>query len=268
MGAGDVDRRWQRFKDVTRARIDLGRVGDALPTARALEFEYACALARDAVRTALDHAALARDLAPRPVIDVHSAAPDRDTYLRRPDLGRRLRDGDSLLLPPGPHDAVIAIIDGLSAAAVQRHAPPLLAALAARLPGWSLGPVVAASQGRVALGDEIGAAMHAEMVVVLIGERPGLTTPDSLGIYLTFAPRTGRLDSERNCISNVHGGGLSYAAAAHTLEWLMSRARTLRLTGVMLKDEASGVATPGVATSGVATPGVATPSLPLPSAPE
>jgi ethanolamine ammonia-lyase small subunit len=242
MSGGEPDARWQRFKQVSRARIDLGRAGDALPTRKSLEFELACARARDAVWAAVDFAALAQALAPQPVLAVRSQAPDRTTYLRRPDLGRRLAPADRARLPPGPYDAVLVVADGLSAAAVARHAAPTVHALLARLPGWSVGPIVAVDQGRVAIGDEIGAAMGAELAVVLIGERPGLSAPDSLGIYLTHGPRIGRLDAERNCISNVHGGGLDCESAAATLAWLMARARALQLTGVALKEDATPAA--------------------------
>jgi ethanolamine ammonia-lyase small subunit len=147
-------------------------------------------------------------------------------------------------LPPGPYDAVFVIADGLSATAVHAHAARTLSEVVARLPGWSFGPVVLALQARVALGDEIGALMHATMVVVLIGERPGLTVPNSLGAYLTYGPRTGRRDSERNCVSNIHADGLPYALAADKLAWLMMQARTLRLTGVALKEDAHRLPAP------------------------
>jgi ethanolamine ammonia-lyase small subunit len=238
MSRRDVDQLWRRFTSVTRARIALGRAGDALPTQRSLEFAYAHACARDAVTARVDCDALAAQLEPTASLRVHSAAPDRSIYLRRPDLGRVLGPQGAAHLPVGPYDAVFVVADGLSAAAVQTHAVPLLKAVMARLPSWRLGPVVLAEQGRVALGDEIGAAMQATMVVMLIGERPGLTVPDSLGVYLTYAPRPGRRDSERNCISNIHGDGLTYPAAAEKLQWLMSRARTVRLTGVTLKEDA------------------------------
>jgi ethanolamine ammonia-lyase small subunit len=237
----NTDPIWLRFKDATRARIGLGRVGDALPTSRLLEFQAAHAGARDAVLAPVDFAALAAQLAPLmslAPIRVRSAAPTRADYLRRPDLGRRLDAGCAALLPAGPYDAVFVVADGLSATAVQAHAAPLLAALIPRLSHWQLGPVILAERGRVALGDEIAAAMQAEQVVVLIGERPGLSVPNSLGIYLTHAPRVGRRDSERNCISNVHADGLAYAAAAEKLEWLMTQARLLQLTGVALKEDA------------------------------
>jgi ethanolamine ammonia-lyase small subunit len=194
-----------------------------------------------------DFAALAALLGATPAIHVRSAAGDRSTYLRRPDLGRMLAADDAARLPAGRWDAVFVIADGLSAGAVQRHAVPTFVAVSARLAGWSIGPVVLAEQARVGLGDEIGALMGAGMVVVLIGERPGLTVPNSLGVYLTYAPRAGRRDAERKCISNIHADGLSYAAAAQKLAWLMSQARTLRLSGVALKEDAPGAEASAVA---------------------
>jgi ethanolamine ammonia-lyase small subunit len=238
MSRQDVDQLWQRFTRVTRARIALGRAGDALPTQRLLDFEYAHAYARDAVTAHVDCAALAVQLAPTRTLQVHSAACDRSTYLRRPDLGRVLARESAARLPEGPYDAVFVIADGLSARAVQTHAVPLFMAVNARLSAWHLGPVVLAEQARVALGDDIGAKMGAAMIIMLIGERPGLSVPNSLGVYLTYAPRIGRPDSERNCISNIHADGLSYTAAAEKLEWLMTRARMLQVTGVALKEDA------------------------------
>ena len=270
---------WQRFAGVTRARIGLGRSGDALPTQRSLDFQYAHACARDAVLARIDCALLAAQLQPIPTLHVRSAADDRSTYLRRPDLGRRLAADSASVLLGGPFDAVFVVADGLSANAVQTHAVPMLEAAFNRLSGWALGPVVIAEQARVALGDEVGALLGAAMVVVLIGERPGLTVPNSLGMYLTYAPRVGRRDAERNCISNIHADGLPYTVAAAKLEWLMSQARALRLTGVALKEDAPGVVAPGVATpveqrltraalndagAGVATPGVVTPGVATP----
>jgi ethanolamine ammonia-lyase small subunit len=238
MSRQDIDSLWQRFTSVTRARIALGRAGDALPTQRLLDFAYAHASARDAVTARVDFAALAGALRPAESIRVRSAAPDRSTYLRRPDLGRMLEPQSAARLPDGPFDAVFVIADGLSASAVQAHAVPTLQAAVRLLAGWHLGPVVLAEQARVALGDEVGAIMGAEMVVMCIGERPGLSVPNSLGLYLTYAPRVGRPDSERNCISNIHRDGLSYTAAAAKLAWLMTQARSLRLTGVALKEDA------------------------------
>ena len=167
---------------------------------------------------------------------VRSAAPDRATYLRRPDLGRRLHPDTRL--ERGDYDAAIVIADGLSAPAVHHHAAPLLAALLPKLEDWRLAPLTVALQGRVAIGDEIGERLGARMVVVLIGERPGLTSPDSLGVYLTWDPRPGRTDAERNCISNVRAEGLPYELAAHKLHFLMSEARTRKLSGVALKEDA------------------------------
>jgi ethanolamine ammonia-lyase small subunit len=227
---------WIALRAATRARIGLGRTGDALAIRDVLEFQLAHAKARDAVHTPLDTDAITRDLAPRPTARVHSRAPDRDTYLRRPDLGRQLDPACSRSLT-GPCDAVFVIADGLSPVAVQRHAVALLDACLARLSGWNLAPIVIATQARVALGDAIGACLQATISVMLIGERPGLSVADSLGVYLTYLPRIGRLDSERNCISNIHADGLSYDAAADMLAWLMTEARTRKLTGVGLKDD-------------------------------
>jgi ethanolamine ammonia-lyase small subunit len=263
MSRRDVEKLWLRFTSVTRARIGLGRAGDALPTRHLLDFQFAHACARDAVATPVDFAALAAQLAPAPTVRVHSAACDRSTYLRRPDLGRVLAPQSAARLSEGPYDAVFVIADGLSASAVQTHAAPTLKAVSARLSGWTIGPVVLAEQARVALGDDIGARMSAAMIVVLIGERPGLTVPHSLGAYLTYAPQVGRRDAERNCISNIHTHGLSYEAAAAKLEWLMSQARMARLTGVALKEDA-----PGVDARGSLPPGVdARGGLPVVDAP-
>ena len=233
---------WAGLRGATGARIGLGRVGDATPLQEVLAFQMAHARARDAVHSALDVPALAEHLSPHPVIAVRSRAADRGEYLRRPDLGRTLHPDCRARLAPGPadaaYDAVFVIADGLSATAVQRHAAPLLCECRALLAGWSLAPPVVATQARVALGDEVGELLKARLCAVLIGERPGLSAPDSLGVYLTFAPRQGRRDSERNCISNIHSrGGLSYALAAAKLAWLMRQALHRGLTGTALKDE-------------------------------
>jgi ethanolamine ammonia-lyase small subunit len=235
-GAVVGDDPWQVLRGATRARVALGRAGDGLPTARELEFRAAHAAARDAVHTPLDPAVVAAGLPGLEVLEVRSAAPDRTTYLQRPDLGRRLADGTAL--PAGAHDLVLVVADGLSPRAVHEHAAATVAAVVERLAGWSLGPVVLAHQARVALGDEIGAALGARAVVVLVGERPGLSSADSLGLYLTWDPRVGRADSERNCISNVRPPhGLGYAQAADTLVALLGAARELGASGVALKDE-------------------------------
>jgi ethanolamine ammonia-lyase small subunit len=213
----------------TPARVALGRTGHSLPTAELLRFQLDHARARDAVYEALDPTALGFDH-----VLVRSDARDRSEYLRRPDLGRRL-SGAHLI--PGDYDAAIVVGDGLSAAATHHHAPDVIASLVPLLDGWRLAPIVVALQARVALGDEIGLALNARMVVVLIGERPGLTSPHSLGAYLTWDPRPGRTDAQRNCISNIRTEGISYDLAARKLHYLMTEARRLRLTGVELKDD-------------------------------
>lgn len=249
---------WSGLRRFTRARVALGRVGHGLPTAAHLDFQEAHARARDAVWSALDLGALEADLAPLglPLVRVASQAPDRRSYLLRPDLGRRLREEDrarlsSLQAPPGAVAFVVG--DGLCATGVQAHAAPLLAQAvpALRADGWAVAPIVLAAQGRVALGDEIGEVLGAAVVAVLIGERPGLSALDSLGIYLTWAPRRGRTDAERNCISNIRPEGLSPRDAAAKLLWLIAAARRLGATGVALKDEqpAPPPALPGPATA-------------------
>lgn len=220
--------RWQDLRRFTPARVALGRAGAGLPTAAHLAFQAAHAAARDAVHAELDVPALMAAL-PCPAVEVSSACPDRRTYLLRPDLGRRLAAGTSLDAVPGCLGVLIC--DGLSATAVQRHAAPLLAAMG------HVGPVVIARQGRVALGDEVGAMLAAEAILVLIGERPGLSTPDSLGAYLTWAPRPGLSDAQRNCVSNIRPEGLAPDQAAQKLLWLIGEMRRLRMSGVALKDE-------------------------------
>lgn len=234
---------WRDLRRFTPARVALGRAGSGLPTAAHLAFQADHAAARDAVHAELDTTALTQDLAAAGLasVVVRSACPDRRSYLLRPDLGRRLHPDDAALLPPCPGIAFL-VCDGLSAIAAQRHAAPLLAAVMPAL-GES-GPVVVAHQGRVALGDEVGAAMGAAAVVVLIGERPGLSTPDSLGVYLTWAPRPGRTDAERNCISNIRPEGLAVPLAAAKLLWLIAAMRRLRATGIGLKDEQPALTDP------------------------
>ena len=236
---------WQALRRFTSARIGLGRAGASLPTAEILRFGLAHAEARDAVHLALDVAGLEAALRPRygPSLVVHSRAPDRASYLLRPDLGRRLDDASASLLahtggrPAEGYDLAFVVADGLSALAVQRHAPALLDEIAPLLPAdWTLAPPVVALQGRVALGDEIGERLAARMLVMLIGERPGLSSPDSLGAYLTWDPRPGRSDAQRNCVSNIRPEGLAYFAAARRIAWLLSESRRLKLTGVGLKD--------------------------------
>jgi ethanolamine ammonia-lyase small subunit len=238
--------RWEGLRAFTNARIALGRAGNSLPTAPLLAFNLSHAQARDAVHHPLDTEALHEQLRTQgfTTLDVHSAAPDREHYLRRPDLGRRLSDESRAALSQReaqPNEVVFVIADGLSAFAASKQSIPLLQAVCAKLTDWSIGPVVIARQARVALGDEIGELLNAKLVVMLIGERPGLSSPDSLGIYLTYAPKVGCSDAQRNCISNVRPEGLSYAAAAHKLQYLLTHARRLGLTGVGLKDDSDAL---------------------------
>jgi len=230
-----------RLRDYTPARVDLGRTGASVPTRALLEFQLAHAKARDAVHLPLAVHSLVLELKQRSIwsITLASEARDRDEYLRRPDLGRSLHPESKKLLIPlhAEYDAAFVIADGLSALAVDRHAVPLLDLLLQNL-DWRIAPVAIVEQGRVAIGDEIGQLLGAGMTVVLIGERPGLSSPDSLGAYLTWQPRPGRTDAERNCVSNIRSEGLSYAVATHKLLFLMNESRRLKLSGVRLKEDA------------------------------
>jgi ethanolamine ammonia-lyase small subunit len=228
-----------RLGALTQARIMLGRAGQALPTRALLDFQLDHARARDAVHTAFDPARVAAAIG-RPSITVRSQAADRQAYLKRPDLGRLLHAEDAARLPATGDTLAIIVADGLSATAVHAHATPLVMALLARLPDWRIAQIVLVEQGRVAIGDAIGAGLGVELAVVLIGERPGLSAPDSLGAYITWQPRPGRQDSERNCVSNIRPPhGLGYEAAADMIATLLTTARQLRLTGVALKPGAA-----------------------------
>jgi ethanolamine ammonia-lyase small subunit len=238
---------WTRLKDFTSARVAIGRAGCSLPTSELLAFGLAQAQARDAVHASLRVAQLAAEVNALGLaaVTVHSQAANRDEYVRRPDLGRRLDEASRSTLVNLADDKMepqllFVIADGLSATACQRHAIPLLSALLPRLTGWRVGPVVIAEQARVALGDDIGEILKAGIVVVLVGERPGLSSPDSLGVYITFQPKRERSDAERNCISNIRPGGLAYDTAAYRLHHLLEAAWKRQLTGVALKDESSG----------------------------
>jgi ethanolamine ammonia-lyase small subunit len=233
------------LRALTPARVALGRSGASLPTEALLDFTLDHARARDAVHAAFDSARIASELAAfgLPVAAVRSRAVDRADYLRRPDLGRQLDAASAAALAGGaanPCELAIVIGDGLSPTAVHAHAVALLRSLVPLLSGpeaVAIGHVVVASGARVALGDEIGAILGARMVLVLIGERPGLSAPDSLGAYLTYAPRPGRTDAERNCVSNVHRAGLSHDEAAFKIAWLVREGLARATTGVALKDE-------------------------------
>jgi ethanolamine ammonia-lyase small subunit len=238
---------WSRLRHATPARVALGRAGAGLPTQEVLSFGLAHARARDAVLVPMEATSVRDALAALglEVFAARSAAADRAIYLRRPDLGRRLDAASraALMQPPGrARDLVLVVADGLSSAAIHGNAVGFIRALLPLVPRAVRGVVVVvAEQARVALGDEIGEIFGSRLVLVLVGERPGLQAPDSLGLYLTYAPRIGRSDAERNCISNVRAGGLSYDAAAAKMAWLMEQALRRSLTGVALKDE-SGAA--------------------------
>jgi len=227
----------KKLTDFTSARVSLGLTGDSLPTAPLLNFRLAHARARDAVQFPLDSASLVQEMAERnwSARVLHSAARTRNEYLGRPDQGRRLDDASCAELSKSnmPQPVVFIVADGLSALAVHRHAIPLLERV---LPREETSPIWIVQQARVAIGDHIGALLGAELSVVLIGERPGLSTPDSLGVYLTWQPNLNRTDAERNCISNIHSQGLSYDIAAQKLLFLASEARRRKLTGIALKE--------------------------------
>jgi ethanolamine ammonia-lyase small subunit len=243
---------WDALRRFTDARIALGRAGNSLPTHAHLAFQLAHAQARDAVHLPLDALGLAGELRVRGLetLLLHSAASDRARYLQRPDEGRRLDDASrqrlldwkTAALHDGAFDVAFVIADGLSALAVHANALALLQQVLARLHAdasqtWSVAPFALVEQGRVAVGDEVGSGLSANCVVVLIGERPGLSSPDSLGVYITWAPRVGCSDAERNCISNVRQGGLGLPDAAEKVFQRLSQSRLRRLTGVALKDE-------------------------------
>ncbi len=249
-----VENPWQVLREYTDARIGLGRAGVSLPTRAHLEFQLAHARARDAVHLPLDFVQLQQDLEQAllqaglkgPVLKLASQANDRPQYLQRPDYGRQLSVASREWLvqwltdsQPAAFDIAIVVADGLSSLAVQRHAAPLLGSLLASLADTPLrvGPVVMVEQGRVAIGDPIGEILKARMLVMLIGERPGLSSPDSLGIYFTWQPASGKHDANRNCISNVRHEGLRYEEATHKLMYLLLEAGRRQLSGVALKDE-------------------------------
>jgi ethanolamine ammonia-lyase small subunit len=234
------------LRHLTPARVGLGRAGASLPTSALLEFTLDHARARDAVHAELDISAIAAGLHALGLqtLQVSSCAQSRKDYLRRPDRGRKLDAASQDLLSGrrGACDLAVVIGDGLSPSAVNAHAVELVRNLMPRLRsgGIALGPVVVALGARVALGDEIGALLGARMVAMLIGERPGLSAPHSLGAYLTFAPKAGCTDAMRNCISNIHSSGLSYDEAAFKIAWLVREGLTRGATGIALKDESGG----------------------------
>src|SRR5258706_10816524 len=239
---------WAPFRALTSARIGLARSGASLATEPLLDFRLAHARARDAVRARLDEPRLADELAAlgRPVLTVDSEVRDQPHYLMRPDLGRRLAPEAqaALVAQAGDHDLVVVMAAGLSARAVASHAGPLLAATLPRLAGWRIAPLVIVRYGRVAVGDAVAQALDARAVAVLIGERPGLSAPDSLGAYLTWRPGPRTTDAERNCISNIRPAGIAPADAAPRLAHLLATMPARGLSGVGLKDETEGRAQP------------------------
>jgi ethanolamine ammonia-lyase small subunit len=234
---------WRRLRAFTSARIGLNRSGASLATAPSLDFRLAHARARDAVYDILDDNRLSDEVGThvRPVLVVNSAAEDRRAYLMRPDLGRRLSPEVSETLAPlgGAYDVAFVVVDGLSARAVQSHAVPVLAATlpALRAEGWRLAPLVLVHRGRVAIGDAVSAQLGATAVAVLIGERPGLSSPDSMSTYLTWRPSPRTTDADRNCISNIRPEGVGYSEAAFKLAYLLRQMRVRCVSGVHLKDE-------------------------------
>lgn len=242
---------WAFLREATPARIALGRSGNALPTARVLEFQLAHARAQDAVHRRLDSPQILGALAGWNPILVESQAQNRGVFLQRPDLGRRLSPASAERLEPGQYDATIVIADGLSAAAVEAHAASLCTLLLAT-GDLRFAPPVVALQARVALGDEIAAGQGARIVIMLIGERPGLSACDSLGAYITFNPRPGLTrDAERNCVSNIHAGGLSITEAAQKILAIAHLAGIIGETGTALKEDAALAA---LSARGVGTP--------------
>ncbi|WP_323992938.1 ethanolamine ammonia-lyase subunit EutC [Nguyenibacter sp. L1] len=229
---------WDALRRLTPARIGQARSGDTVAVGEVLAFQLAHARARAAVWAPLreDKLGLGAE-----VLRVRSQADERGVFIRRPDLGRRLAPDSAAALVRGDHDVVFVIADGLSAIAAERQAPAVLAAARRLLAGWRIAPVVVAHNARVALGDEIGHRLGARCVVMMIGERPGLSIAESLSLYMTWGPRPGRVDSERNCISNIHSqGGLPAREAAAKLAWLLDGARALGASGIGLKEDMPG----------------------------
>jgi ethanolamine ammonia-lyase small subunit len=231
---------WEPLRRFTAARVGIGRVGSSLPTRALQEFALAHAEARDAVHAPLDVEAVSaelRRLGWGDVTRVRSRARDRAEYLLRPDRGRALDEESARRIEGVSCGLAVVVADGLSSLAVQRHAAALLRELTLRLVGWESVGLLMAEQARVGLGDEIGERMGARATLMLIGERPGLSSADSLGVYLTWAPRVGRTDADRNCVSNVRPEGLGYEEAARRIAFLLEEARRLEVSGVALKDD-------------------------------
>jgi ethanolamine ammonia-lyase small subunit len=241
------DEIWTGLRRLTAARIGLKRAGASLATGPLLEFQLAHARARDAVHEPLDEMGLAAKLSGlgNRVLSVCSAAENHRSYLMRPDLGRRLAANCDTVLAAfaGDYDVAFVVADGLSASAVARHAAPVLSRTmpALRADGWTIAPLVIIRHGRVAIGDAVAAALGAACVAVLIGERPGLSAPDSMGAYLTWAPHPRSTDADRNCISNIRPQGIGYDAAGAKLAYMLRTMRARRTSGVQLKDDSDQI---------------------------
>lgn len=240
---------WTDLRVLTDARIAIGRAGVSTPTQAQLAFNLDHALARDAVNVPLDYEQLSKQLENSQLshLRVRSQASDRRVYLQRPDLGRCLTTESRQLLQQHSttvqYDVAVLLVDGLSSTAVQVNGAALAHKIAQRCEqaGYSISPIVLVEQGRVAIGDDIGEALGAKSVVLIVGERPGLSSPDSLGIYYTYAPRKGLTDARRNCISNIRSAGLTNEQAANRLMWLINESHALAISGVELKDHSMEV---------------------------
>lgn len=232
---------WQHLKQFTSARVALGKAGHSLPTEVALKFRLDHAMAKDAVKQEIDFNQLIETIEAEKVIPLQSQAQSKPAYLQRPDLGRKLAPPSYAILEKEAkaNDIALIVADGLSAMAVQNNAAPLLNLLVAQLHEYALAPVCLVKYGRVAIGDAIGEALQAKMSIVIIGERPGLSAADSLGIYTTFQPKTGNTDESRNCISNIRPGGLSFDDACYKIMYLIRESFRLQLSGVQLKENAN-----------------------------
>ena len=233
---------WQHLKQFTSARVALGKAGHSLPTEVALQFRLDHAMAKDAVKQEVDFEKLRQSINVQEICNLQSQATNKSIYLQRPDLGRKLSPHSYAAMPREAkgYDLVIVIADGLSARAVQNHAATLLNLILPHLQTYQLAPVCLVKYGRVAIGDPIGEALKAKMSLVIIGERPGLSAADSLGIYATYQPTPGTTDESRNCISNIRPGGLSYDEACHIIMYLVKESLRLKLSGVKLKENAGG----------------------------
>lgn len=245
-----IENPWDVLRGFTDARIGLGRAGVSVPTRHLLDFQLAHAKAQDAVHTPLNSDDLIASLqqldwCSQPVLRLHSQAEDRAMYLQRPDYGRRLNEASQQQLrelprPKTPYDLALVLVDGLSALAIEENAiaflSQLVPALSQQHNPWTFAPLCVVEQGRVAIGDHIGELLNARCVLILVGERPGLSSPDSMGLYLTWEPKLGRADSQRNCISNVRPAGLQYQDASRKAQYLLNEARSKNLSGVQLKD--------------------------------